>query len=204
MRLLGIVNSKQIKNVVPLGHGNHYLLDAETGNNVLRPNWNSSFATNSDWHQDAINFIRTKGPHFHPAPKKLTLQSQTNDEILKQLAAIFKTLACAYGKSADDPEVLAAKKVVHRMARRTQRKIKVSTFSVVPQNAIPTPENQTAQDHQDVHPESTMRELAWDFLFEVIYQSSDETDSQDDVDPDTDTSASNELKVNAVSQDWVT
>jgi hypothetical protein len=44
-----------------------------------------------------------------------------------------------------------------------------------------------------------MQEPAWDFLFDVIYQSSDETDSQDDVDPDTDTSASNEPKVNAVS-----
>src|ERR1700736_1074631 len=65
-------------------------------------------------------------------------------------------------------------------------------------------EIQKAQDHQDVRPDSTMREPAWDFLFDVIYQSSDETDSQDDVDPDTDTSASNEPKVNAVSRDWVT
>jgi hypothetical protein len=137
MRLLGIVNSKQIKNVVPLGHGNHYLLNAETGNNVLRPNWSSSFTSNSDWHQDAINFIRTKGPHFHPALTKLALKSKTDDEILKRLAAIFKILARAYGKSADDPEVQAAKRIVRCTARRTQRKIKVS-FSVVAQNAILT------------------------------------------------------------------
>jgi len=144
LRLLGIFNSKQIKNVVPLGHSDHYLLDAETGNNVLRPNWNGSFTTNSDWHQDAIKFIRTKGPHFHPALTKLALKSKTDNEILKRLATIFKTLARAFAKSTDDPEVLAAKKVVRHTAQRTQRKIKVSAFSVVPQNAILTPVNQKA------------------------------------------------------------
>jgi hypothetical protein len=80
---MGIVSSKQIKNVVPLGHGNHYLLDAKTGNNVLRPNWSSSFSANSDWHQDAIKFIRTKGPYFHPALTKLALKSKTDDDIPK-------------------------------------------------------------------------------------------------------------------------
>jgi hypothetical protein len=49
-----------------------------------------------------------------------------------------------------------------------------------------------------------MQEPAWDFLFEVIYQSLDETNSQDDVDPDTDTSMSEEPKVNTVTRDWVT
>jgi hypothetical protein len=72
------------------------------------------------------------------------------------------------------------------------------------QNAVLTPVHQKAQDRQDVRSESTMQEPAWDFLFEVIYQSLDETDSQDDVDPDTDTSMSEEPKVNTVTRDWIT
>ena len=86
-----------------------------------------------------------------------------------------------------------------------QRKIKVhvSPFSAL-RMPYQHPVNQKAQDRQDICSESTMQEPAWDFMFEVIYQSSDETDSQDDVDPDTDTSTSNEPKANAVSQDWVT
>ena len=67
-----------------------------------------------------------------------------------------------------------------------------------------THNRQKSQDRQDVRPDSTMQEPVWDFLFEVIYQSSDETDSEDDVDPDTDTSTSDEIKVKPVSRDWVT
>jgi hypothetical protein len=131
---LGILNTKQLKNVVPLGAGDHYLYDSESGQNVLRPHWESNFAANSDWHQDAINFVRKKGPNFHPALTKQTLATKTDDDILKRLAVIYKTLARAYSKSIDDPEVQAVKVVVKRTARRTQRKIKVSSFIFSPSN----------------------------------------------------------------------
>jgi hypothetical protein len=127
---MGIFNVNQIKNVVPIGPGDHYLQDPETGQNVLRPHWESNFASNSEWHQAAVDFIRTKGPNFHPALTKATLNSKTDDEILKRLAAVYKSMATTYSKSADDPEVKAAKVVARRIARRTQRKIKVGHFGV--------------------------------------------------------------------------
>ena len=127
---MGIFNVNQIKNVVPIGPSDHYLQDPETGQNVLRPHWESNFASNSEWHQAAVDFIRTKGPNFHPALTKATLNSKTDDEILKRLAAVYKSMATTYSKSADDPEVKAAKVVARRIARRTQRKIKVGRFGV--------------------------------------------------------------------------
>jgi hypothetical protein len=79
---MGILHTKQIKNVVPLGAGEHYLYNSKTGKNVLRPHWESNFAVNSDWHQDAIDFVRQKGPNFHPALTKQTLAMKTDDDIL--------------------------------------------------------------------------------------------------------------------------
>jgi hypothetical protein len=63
---------------------------------------------------------------------------------------------------------------------------------------------QKAQDRTDIRAESTMDEPVWDFLFEVIYQSTDETDGEENVDPDTETSTSEEITVSTAARDWVT
>jgi hypothetical protein len=49
-----------------------------------------------------------------------------------------------------------------------------------------------------------MQDPVWDFLFEVIYQSTDETDSEENVDPDTETSTSEDVTVSTAVRDWVT
>jgi hypothetical protein len=49
-----------------------------------------------------------------------------------------------------------------------------------------------------------MQEPVWDFLFEAIYQSSEETDDDENVDPDTEMSSSDEVGVSTTARDWVT
>jgi hypothetical protein len=49
-----------------------------------------------------------------------------------------------------------------------------------------------------------MTEPVWDFLFEAIYQSSEETDEDENIDPDTETSSSDEVGISTKARDWVT
>jgi hypothetical protein len=108
---MGITSSKHIKNVVPLGDDDYYLADPETGKNLLRPQWQANYNQNSTWHADAIDFLRKKGPGFHPALTKAILASKTDEELSKRNEAIYKNFAKAYGKSGEDPETKAASKI---------------------------------------------------------------------------------------------
>ena len=44
---MGIVNSKQMKNAVPLGDNNYPLVDLETSKNLLHPHWQENYNQNS-------------------------------------------------------------------------------------------------------------------------------------------------------------
>ena len=126
---MGIANSKQIKNVVPLGDNDYYLVDPDTGKNLLRPQWKDNYNQNSTWHADAIEFLHKKGPGFHPALTKAILASKTDDELSKRNEAIYKNFAKAYSKSGEDPETKEAMRVSKCMGRRKHRKIRVSESS---------------------------------------------------------------------------
>jgi hypothetical protein len=126
---MGIVNSKQIKNAVPLGDDDYYLVDPETGKNLLRPHWQDNYNQNSVWHADAIEFLRKKGPGFHPALTKAILASKTDDELSKRNEAIYKNFAKAYSKSGQDPDTKEALRVSKCMGRRKHRKIRVNSCS---------------------------------------------------------------------------
>jgi seryl-tRNA synthetase len=80
LRFMGITDSKQIKNVAPLGDDDYYLADPETGKNLLRPKWRYNYSQNSAWHADAIDFLRKKGPGFHPALTKAIIKSGQDPE----------------------------------------------------------------------------------------------------------------------------
>jgi len=58
-----------------------------------------------------------------------------------------------------------------------------------------------AQDRADARAESTMGDPVWDALFTVTYQSTDETDQSESIDPETE---SEELVVSVPSRPWVT
>jgi hypothetical protein len=60
---------------------------------------------------------------------------------------------------------------------------------------------QKAQDRADARAESTMGDPVWDALFTVAYQSTDETDQSESIDPETE---SEELVVSVPSRPWVT
>ena len=64
-----------------------------------------------------------------------------------------------------------------------------------------TSQVQKAQDRADVREQSTMKDPAWDALFAVAYQSTDETDDEESIDPKTD---SEEVAVSVPSRPWVT
>ena len=127
---MGIVNSKQIKLVVPLGDDDYYLADPETGKNLLRPQWKDNYNQNSAWHADAIDFLRKKGPGFHPALTKSILALKTDEELSKRNEAIYKNFAKAYSKSGEDHETKEALRISKCMGRRKHRKIRVSHASI--------------------------------------------------------------------------
>jgi hypothetical protein len=123
---MGIANSKQIKNVVPLGNDDYYLVDPKTGKNLLQPQWKDNYNQNSTWHADAIKFLCKKDPSFHPALTKAILASKTDDELSKCNEAIYKNFAKAYSKSGEDPEMKEAMRISKCMGRRKHWKIRVS------------------------------------------------------------------------------
>ena len=124
-----IVNSKQIKNVVPLGDGDYYLVDPDTGKNLLQPHWLDNYNQNSAWHADAIDFLQKKGLSFHPALTKAILASRMDDELSKRNEAIYKNFTKAYSKSGEDPETKEALRISKCMGRQKHRKIWVSASS---------------------------------------------------------------------------
>ena len=52
--------------------------------------------------------------------------------------------------------------------------------------------------------ESGLTDPAWDFMFEAIYQSTDETDDENTVDPETDSSGADVIKVSTAACNWIT
>ena len=49
-----------------------------------------------------------------------------------------------------------------------------------------------------------MTDPAWDFMFEAVYQSTDETDDENTVDPETDSSSADDIKVSTAACNWIT
>lgn len=93
---------------------------------MLRPQWQHNYAQNSTWHADAIDFLRKKGPGFHPALTKTILAAKTDEELSRRNEAIYKNFAKAYSKSGEDPETKKALRISKSIGRRKHRKIRVS------------------------------------------------------------------------------
>ena len=116
---------------MPLGDDDYYLVDPETGKNLLRPKWQDNYNENSIWHTDAVNFLCKKGPGFHPALTKTILASKTDEELLKRNEVIYKNFVKVYGRNGEDPEMRAALKISKCMGRQKNRKIRVSHLCIL-------------------------------------------------------------------------
>ena len=114
---------------MPLGDNDYYLVDPDTGKNLLRPHWLDNYNQNSAWHADAIDFLQKKGLSFHPALTKAILASRMDDELSKCNEAIYKNFTKAYSKSGEDPEIKEALRISKCMGRWKHRKIWVSASS---------------------------------------------------------------------------
>lgn len=67
-----------------------------------------------------------------------------------------------------------------------------------------TPKAQKAEGQKEVCTESGFVAKEWAFLFETVYQSTDETDPEETVDPGTDTSSADDPQVSTAGWDWKT
>lgn len=67
-----------------------------------------------------------------------------------------------------------------------------------------TSEAQKGESRKEVRTESGFVDEEWGFLFETVYQSTDETDPEETVDPGTDTSSADEPQVSTARRDWIT
>ncbi|KAJ7158984.1 hypothetical protein C8R43DRAFT_1178685 [Mycena crocata] len=165
--------------------GGSYIKDQESDGKVLRPDWSASFAENSSWHESMIRFVRAKASTFVPAIG--SLNKTTDATILNRLEVVFKNIAAEYrtahataGNTDDlDPEqpppnMTVAEKA--RFNRRKQRKVGKSEerLATVEEEGLDLPDE-------------------WKFGLQPAYQSTDESDDTDVIDPDTDTERNAEV-----------
>ncbi|KAJ7802035.1 hypothetical protein B0H14DRAFT_2614717 [Mycena olivaceomarginata] len=191
----------------PSTAGGGYIRDTETSNGkLLRPDWNVTFADNSVWHSRTVKWMRQNMKTQFPAAM---IDEKSDDAILDQLSTVFRNIVQAYNilqreskakKNAKDPTVpeddgdLPAENempddaAARRAGRRKSRKpgYKCDERIMVLQNA-------GIQLHRH-----------YAFFLQPAYQSTDESDQSDVIDPDTDTEKADEVPAPSTRKPWKT
>ncbi|KAJ7825820.1 hypothetical protein B0H14DRAFT_3874256 [Mycena olivaceomarginata] len=189
----------------PSTAGGGYIRDTETSNGkLLRPDWNVTFADNSEWHSRTVKWMRQNMKTQFPAAM---IDEKSDDAIVDQLSTVFRNIVQAYNilqreskakKNVKDPTVTeddgdlpaenempdnaAARRAGRRKSRKTR---KCDERIMVLQNA-------GIQLH---------RHYAF---FLQPYQSMDESDQSDVIDPDTDTEKADEVPAPSTRKPWKT
>ncbi|KAJ7247688.1 hypothetical protein C8J57DRAFT_1240625 [Mycena rebaudengoi] len=184
-------------NVRSFKKGGGYVKDKETKGDVLRPDWSSTFPENSSWHNKMIVYAHQKAPQTNPIVTTTIMAAKTDDEILEPLSVVFKGIAAAYrkaqkchadsGNSGADHEDGVGEEDAKQRSRRSQRKIRKSEERIA-----------TLQEaHIDI-PEG------FEYTLNPQYQSMDESDQSDVVDPHTDTETKDEPHAVSMHKPWKT
>ncbi|KAJ7262556.1 hypothetical protein C8J57DRAFT_1719432 [Mycena rebaudengoi] len=154
--------------------GGGWINDPETsGGRLLRPDWRVSFSDNSMWHDEIVKFVKT---HLHsevPAISNDSALAMSDAEVRSHVQTVFKGIMGKYRKwektkatpsTVGDATKDEAASVKNLRAQRKVRKL---------------------APREKVRPKEMGAE--WDWFFQTSYQSIDETDTADILDPDTDT-----------------
>lgn len=113
--------------------GGGYVRDTESNGKLLRPDWTTTFANNSSWHDSMIKFMRTKVPTVVPG---LILDTKNDKYLLQRIEVVFKNIAAEHRKltkttvnssdadTDEDSPILTAVEEAQQNRRRT-RKVRV-------------------------------------------------------------------------------
>ncbi|KAJ7222661.1 hypothetical protein C8J57DRAFT_1731654 [Mycena rebaudengoi] len=173
--------------------GGGYIKDRETHSTVLRPDWLASFSDNRSWHDKLIAFTRQKAPFVNPILTKATMEAKTDDEILDRIEVVFKNIAALNRKverlanegAASDGEEEASK-LQKQKGRQYQRKLRKcdERIAALAAQGIKLEDNNL-------------------FILTPQYQSTDESDDTDVLDPETDTEDKQEIPASSTRKPWI-
>ncbi|KAJ7622632.1 hypothetical protein DFH06DRAFT_1447651 [Mycena polygramma] len=177
--------------VRPGKSGGGYIQDPESSGKLLRPDWRVPFTENSRWHDSMIKLVRTKAPTVVPALKKSQIQAKSDEHILERLDVVFKNITSAYRKATkpvadadgSEPEEGNEEQANRRRSRKARK----------------CEERKAAIDEYDIAiPDE------WTWFLQAVYQSTDESDDAEVLDPDTDTEATDEVPAASTRKPWIT
>ncbi|KAJ6486291.1 hypothetical protein DFH09DRAFT_1339703 [Mycena vulgaris] len=168
--------------------GGGFIKDRETGGQLLRPDWSVSFAENSSWHNRMVEFIRQKASLQNPVITSTFMDAKSADDLLQRLATVFKNIkeeakkVAKSGVDGDDEDQVDTQKQDGRRKTRKVRKCN-ERIEVLEDAGMTLPEEFT-------------------FFLQPIYQSTDESDASDVLDPNTDTEESAEVPAQSTRKPW--
>lgn len=124
--MMGILAPNQISTVRPLEGKSEYYEMKGKSDRFLHPKWAENWNGNSAWQQDAIDYVKSKGPSIYLGMTDMVLQKYSDEDIRKRLGAVYKNFRETYNKESGSA-VMEEKKILSKqIARRLQRKVKVS------------------------------------------------------------------------------
>jgi hypothetical protein len=212
---MGLAKTSKLKDaalVTSTKKGGSFVKDKESEAELLRPNWQTNFADNSCWHSWIIKFMRQKISVQNPMLTVALMTAKSNTEILDRVEVVFKNIAAEFRKKSKAP---TAKSEVGSTTlirlddeeqratdnRHKGRKVRVRIhLLVVNQGNIGTQKSDEREEAIELyHFEVPTR---FDYFFQWQYQSTDESDVSDVLDPDTDVEESAEVPVKSTRKPW--
>ncbi|KAJ7438262.1 hypothetical protein B0H11DRAFT_2254713 [Mycena galericulata] len=183
--------------VAPCKSGGSYIKDPESNGKILRPDWRISFADNNCWHDSITKFLRAKAPGLIPVLTRDIMKEKTDQELLERIEVVFKNISAEFRKAQkagnDDDEIDAqpapalTEEEEKKLNRRNGRKFR------------------KCKERKDTISEAGLEIPAlYSFFLQPVYQSTDESDDSDVVDPDTDTELTAEVPVRSTRKPWIT
>ncbi|KAJ7938028.1 hypothetical protein B0H13DRAFT_2398327 [Mycena leptocephala] len=188
---MGLPKTSKVKDAAAIRSnkaGGGYIKDKETGGRLLRPDWETTFQENSTWHAKMLEYVRQQAPHHNPALTLAAMNAKSDDELLDRLSSLFKNIAAEsrkiakLGGEADDEGLAANEKQEGRRKTRKVRKCD-ERIKVLSKAGYTLPDE-------------------YMFLLQWQYQSTDESDISDVIDPDTETEESNEIPASSTRKPW--
>ncbi|KAF8205906.1 hypothetical protein K438DRAFT_1963683 [Mycena galopus ATCC 62051] len=188
-----------LANDTPVKAGGSYITDSHGQGQLLRPDWSTSFNDNSRWHKSMLAFARKKAPIFHPTMTDSMIDAKTDDEIMERLENVFKNISDYYrrakrnkataqggGDVGETQEAGEGEERAKQLNRRGTRKVRKC--------------DERLAAYQEAHGD-VPADRKW--FFQAPYQSSDESDASDVVDPGTDVESGDEVPVSATMKPWL-
>ncbi|KAJ7758621.1 hypothetical protein B0H16DRAFT_1820575 [Mycena metata] len=186
---------KEAALVLPVKTGGSYIPDPATPNGtLLRPDWKLGFNGNSVWHVPMLKFTRQKVPKITPAITDTIMQSKSEEDILARLAAVFRNISAEYRKAPQGQPLVTVPEEANAVA---------STSDATRTNRRKGRKVRKCEERIKVLQEEGIKvEEEWKFLLTPPYQSTDESNDSDVIDPDTDTEKADEIPVKSTQKPW--